>query len=400
MDKRLTSSSRIVPLEACRGIAAIIVMLHHAILGFMPSITGILPNSAASFSMAGHWYYFIVNGGGAVDFFFTLSGFVLYWSVRTNKSDGYNVIAILKRYPRLAFPVIISTVLSWLLFKLNAYYFVEASKISGSPWLATFASADWTPNFQVSLLRAIREGAETFFTGSRYYNSNLWTMKPEFIGSIFVFMLAPSVKKSNGALIIFFLFVIALAYSIITYKYLLGFCVGMFLSEVIYRAMSGCFEVPSWISVILVLLGFYSLGYIGPYGDYGWLGGLTVLGTYGLDDLSVVHTLGSSLIIASIMMNERAYNWLSGYIFNFIGRVSFPLYLVHILAISSISSLVYICVFEFTADMPIAFLSATTTTIASSFLMAFWLAQLDELWVKWLNNSIRRCNESATAVKE
>jgi peptidoglycan/LPS O-acetylase OafA/YrhL len=104
---------RLIPLEATRGIAAIIVLIHHFYLAFMP-----LKKEA----MEGHWYYIFFNGTGAVYFFFVLSGFVLCWSYFHTGNLNLLKVALFKRLPRLAAPVLITTCTSFMLFYFGLYF--------------------------------------------------------------------------------------------------------------------------------------------------------------------------------------------------------------------------------------------------------------------------------------
>ena len=282
----------LIPLEACRGIAAVVVIFHHNILGFYPSLSGILPGSLTSASMVDRWFFVIANGTGAVNFFFTLSGFVLYWTVRHSSKKNYQIISLLKRYPRLVLPVTVTTVLSYFLFELDAYHFVDAAKISKSPWLAAFAYAGWSPSFHASFLEALTQGMTTFFTGERSYNSNLWTMKPEFLGSVFVFVLAPSVIGMQDKRAILLSYLVLMVYANVTYPYLLSFCTGVFLSEISSRTLQKV-EIPYVISLLLIAVGLYLLGYFSPQRDFLWV---SLLLKSGLNPLSIqilIHTIGS-----------------------------------------------------------------------------------------------------------
>src|SRR5690606_12773670 len=63
-------------LEALRGIASVIVLVHHALLGFAPGLHGLLqPDSPHA--LFGTPAFSLINGGAAVVLFFVLSGFVL-----------------------------------------------------------------------------------------------------------------------------------------------------------------------------------------------------------------------------------------------------------------------------------------------------------------------------------
>ena len=63
------SSTRLIPLEATRGIAALIVIVHHFFLGFAPQVTGLLPELRTPSSIIGNWYYVFFSGDAAVNFF-------------------------------------------------------------------------------------------------------------------------------------------------------------------------------------------------------------------------------------------------------------------------------------------------------------------------------------------
>ena len=67
-------SSRLLPLEALRGLAAVIVVIHHFFLGFSPSTTGFLIETRSAESIIGHWYFFFFNGSAAVTFFLLYLG--------------------------------------------------------------------------------------------------------------------------------------------------------------------------------------------------------------------------------------------------------------------------------------------------------------------------------------
>lgn len=215
-------SNRLIPLEASRGMAASIVIAHHFFLGFVPDYEP---------SIIGRWYYVFVNGTGAVHFFFVLSGFVLCWAYFNSGDVNRLKEGFFKRLPRLAGPVLLTTIASFFLFYFGAYYFEGASKISGSTWLASFGGA-LRPDFQPSLYEAIKQGLTTFVTGYANYNINLWTMKPEFIGSIIVFMAAAfiTIVLSFNYLAITFLIFAIWAFGV--YPDIFPFIAGIFLSRI------------------------------------------------------------------------------------------------------------------------------------------------------------------------
>jgi hypothetical protein len=98
------------------------------------------------------------------------------------RNDELILRRAIKRWPRLAGPVLASTLFSWLLFSTKAYTFSYLlpnmlNPVSGHP----------------SLKDALSVGLLTFFDGSSSFNIVLWSMRPEFIGSFIAFGLALAV---------------------------------------------------------------------------------------------------------------------------------------------------------------------------------------------------------------
>src|ERR1039457_6744670 len=123
-----------IPLEAIRGVAALVVVVWHICFGFFPSSIGVFSQSAGQ-SWQGNPLFVFMNGPAAVARFFVLSGYVL--SRRCFESGDNRILlkGAVKRWPRLMGPVLLVVLTSYLLFKLDLYRFEQAGAISGSPWL-------------------------------------------------------------------------------------------------------------------------------------------------------------------------------------------------------------------------------------------------------------------------
>ena len=168
-------------------------------LGFFPASSGIFPNFPVEQSLAGQPWFGLLNGGAAVKFFFVLSGYVLtrhYFQTRDDLSIARGVV---KRWPRMAVPVIAAVLMSWALFALDLYRFTNVAPITGSDWLYKFAFAYQTP-FVPDFWEALMQGAFlTFFRGDSHYDSSLWTMRIELIGSYVAFGLALVLVRLSAA---------------------------------------------------------------------------------------------------------------------------------------------------------------------------------------------------------
>ena len=134
-------SSRLTTLEGLRGLASLVVVIWHSFLGFSPERTGIFDKFSAADSFSGSLLFVFMNGTGAVVFFFVLSGFVLPRSGLVGSDKSLIARAAVRRYPRLMMPVLLAVMFSYLFFRFNLYSYIDASKISGSPWLEKFAYA-------------------------------------------------------------------------------------------------------------------------------------------------------------------------------------------------------------------------------------------------------------------
>jgi len=388
LDLNIISTNRLIPLEACRGIAAIIVYISHFFLAFAPSITGLLPQTRDGSSFIGHWYFVFFNGTGAVNFFFVLSGFVLCWGFFKTADVQKLKIAFLKRGPRLVAPVLITVLISYLLFHFGLYYFYDASKISESPWLAAFAYAGWTSEFQPSLYKAIMQGVTTFITGDASYNSVLWTMKPEFIGSIFIFMLGAFVSFVLSFELLLLSFIFFSLWVLNIYSFLFPFIIGLFLSAAL--AKDDC-RVELTIALSLIVVGLYLLGYSIPEKDYFWVSYITYP-DFLLSNIQIIlNSLGAGLVIFSVMSNFQVYAFLNRPFCNYLGQLSFPLYLVHTLVICSIGSFVFLYLKHHDYPNKAILLGLFGLTFTISILAAIPLIFFDKFWLRLTNKLVKKC---------
>jgi peptidoglycan/LPS O-acetylase OafA/YrhL len=372
-----TSKNRLIPLEASRGIAAGIVVAHHFFLGFVP---GFEP------SIIGRWYYVFVNGTGAVHFFFVLSGFVLCWAYFKTGDLNRLKEGFFKRLPRLAAPVLITTITSYFLFYFGFYYFEGASKLTESLWLSTFGGA-LRPNFQPSFFDAVTQGVGTFITGDANYNKNLWTMKPEFMGSLIVFMAAAFISLTLCFKYLGISFFLLSIWALGIYSDVFPFVAGIFLAAYLSK---NPLAIKMPLAILAILLGIYLLGYAIPDKHYSWFKYLNYLKVEGGKLEIILHSIGASLIIFSIMTNSKIYAFLNNKLCNYLGVFSFPLYLVHTLVICSFISFVYLFLShqDYSRDLVLTVLFGLT--FGASILVAVPLVIFDRFWLDLVSKFIKR----------
>lgn len=373
---------KILPLEACRGIAAIFVVFHHFILGFNPIVSGILGGIRDQNSLAGTVWFFFINGPGAVVFFFVLSGFVLTIRIYQTPNFDYFIVSALKRWPRLLGPVLITTLLSFLLFSTHLYFYSIAGPLTGSPWLTSFGAAGLPANFKPSFLSALYQGIYgTFRHGDKFYNSNLWTMRYEFFGSLLVLMIAQTLSLARKGFPWTQVFMALALLYLYRSPYYLSFVCGTALAFCFAREKIKLNLCLSWV---LFLLGVYLLGYTDNSGQYALFAKIPLL------TVELILTLGSTLLVLVVTANAQALSWLQGSLARQLGRLSFPIYLVHPLVIHSLTSYAFLELHAQGVSRLITIWTCFLITIMATFLLAWVVAIFDDWWVGQVSQKVKK----------
>jgi peptidoglycan/LPS O-acetylase OafA/YrhL len=210
-------------------------------------------------------------------------------------------------------------------------------------------------------------------------------MKAEFFGSMIVFMLACFISVILGYRHLIYAFIIISISALFYNDFIFPFVAGTFLSGYLAKNKK---EIPFHVSIALIIFGLYMLGYIIPEKSYAWASAIPVI--MKVHTQSLLHTLGSACIIFATMTNQKVFKNLNGKLLRGIGKISFPLYLVHTLVICSISSYVYLNLANHgvsnTSSLIIVFI--VTATISTAF--AIPLSSFDDWWVKQVNSISRK----------
>jgi peptidoglycan/LPS O-acetylase OafA/YrhL len=162
---------KLIELEALRGIAAVIVLLHHFLVVVAPRLHGRnFPDDPIALVRTP--LFALVNGTAAVSIFFVLSGFVL--TLRAMEQHDWRQLAagVVKRWPRLVPLVVATNILSAVFVLLGLY--------QDRTWFGTGVFDPDTPVIRSALIDGL---FTTFFQGSARFNTVLWTMHYELFGS-------------------------------------------------------------------------------------------------------------------------------------------------------------------------------------------------------------------------
>jgi peptidoglycan/LPS O-acetylase OafA/YrhL len=327
-----------------------------------------------------------MNGPAAITFGFVLSGFVLCWALFTEGDTNRVARSFAKRLPRLAGLVMLTTVGSYLLFRYGQYHFAEAGALSDSVWLKNFGFSGWTTDFEPSLEGALLESVATFFLPVYTYNGLLWTMQHALIGGLVGLPTAMLLSLSlgyrwatAGALAV--LLVAVLLYTSFLFPFLAGAVLSFVLSR--YRP-----RLPMILALPVLGAGLYLLGFLLPMGTYTWVAQAPpALKDYAA---TLLHSAGSALVIVAVLCSAGLYRRLDRRIWWALGRISFPLFLVHPLVICSASSEVYLDL-SAQGTGPAALLAAMfAVSFGLSILLSVPLAWLDHRWRAWLDETARQ----------
>jgi peptidoglycan/LPS O-acetylase OafA/YrhL len=366
----IARSAKLTSLEAMRGIASIIVMFHHFCLAFLPWIKESYPKGLAATPFA--W---VMRGESAVTFFFVLSGFVLALKFYRRPEYKALLVSALKRLPRLMGPAAISICCGFMILFFRLNYNEEAALVTGSDWLKTFGNAYLPQGFTPTPASATGQFLFVFLIKNHFwYNSNLWTMRYEYFGSLLVFLLCALTMRRSS--IVQLILMIGSAYLLWRYRHtLLPFAAGTYLAFLF--ASTGMKAIGNiWIAALVGLI--------------------SILLLCSLDlDFQIAGSIG--LMVCLIYCPKLAHP-LSGRLGRLLGRFSFPLYLVHFLVIASISSLGFATIYDWFGSYAWAATVAGIITVLVSLAAATPLLLFDEWWVATVNGIASTLSRNAATM--
>jgi peptidoglycan/LPS O-acetylase OafA/YrhL len=300
------ASGRITAMDGLRGWAALSVVIFHftweAFGRSRPEFRELLPS-------------IVGNGRLAVVIFFTLSGYVLTIRRWRRVDNPPYLIGVTRRYVRLTIPILAASLLMLALMSLGLTPTRDAAQIAPG-WFNELA------NFTPSLLGAIDFAlVRTYWsTDAPLYHPFLWTMIVELWGSVIVFAISQSprwLREPYTALLlccVFFLWV----FPFVTCFFLGATLALMQRDGLIFGKPPGRTEsmlATLIFAVALVIGGIYN---VSPY----------TLGPTRLDQFGPTAAIGFILVVTAIRSTPITVFLMTPFS-QMLGRLSFPLYLMH-----------------------------------------------------------------------
>ncbi|WP_181158364.1 acyltransferase [Microbacterium sp. MYb64] len=315
-----SASTRFVALDGLRGVAAVIVVAYHVVLGsawgdaYLAALAGARDSPTPVRLLADTPIRYLLMGPEAVVVFFVLSGFVLVFPMLQGRG-----LDLWSYYPR--------RVLRLWLPSAGAMAFAIIVILLGHQKPET-APSEWARAFSFSTLSP-SQIVDSFFliTGSTQVNNPLWSLRWELLFSLMLpvaFLAVARIARGHWYWLIACGAVTAVGTVLGVQALIYG---PMFLAGCVAAVMRSQGAAPRGKAApwILVLAGVLALGLpdvvrvglpdLVPGGARGALQGFVAI--------------GAALVVLGLSAPSGLARLLGTAPFRFLGRISFSLYLVH-----------------------------------------------------------------------
>ncbi|RFC65753.1 MULTISPECIES: acyltransferase family protein [Mesorhizobium] len=301
---------RLTVLDGLRGWAALCVTCSHIFWGIFGDVVPLFKNVATGV---------FLNGLFSVMLFFVISGEALtaaYWAKPERRAIWKLAV---KRYPRLAIPVSVACVIVALLIAVGLVYNRQAGELIGNTWLREFPTETKTIGETVSF-------ALFYVFYKPFIDFSiipfLWTMRTEAIGSIVVvlFLLCErfiSQKKTVLAILAF----IAIATGTLSGCFFVGMLFALMRREGLFD-WHGQSHANTALAIAAIIVLLIPPSYL-------------MLQHHELPPLLMLVAAVCCLLIYS---DVHISAFLSNSLSQWLGKISFPLFLMHYAVIVTFTS--------------------------------------------------------------
>lgn len=318
-------------LEGLRGIAALVVVLSHAVFTFFPFLQTCDPGYLKQpwEQVAVQLPHTLFNGTFSVCIFFVMSGYVLSKAFFDGRPGSVQQAAI-KRYIRLGIPVAASIMLGWLMMSTGLLK-ISVTDLPGFITQAYQGTASLRDAIKDSLWRSLINGTQT-------YNYVLWTIRIEFLGSLLLFAFLALFGNARHGWIYAPLAVFAIA----TFDPLNAPLYGLFFAGA-YLNKAGQFGRNKYTHGGALLLGLFLGGISACAPAYQPLIQLILKDRLLPPDAWAYFPYASgAILVVWVAVGENAVSrFLSSKPLRWLGHKSFSLYLLHSFLLASVGMAVY-----------------------------------------------------------
>lgn len=369
-------SGRVGFLDGFRGWASLVVLFAHLNAFLLdPSLyaNGLFFEHLSNLDYASVFFTVLLNftpeGSLAVQVFFVLSGYALSVS-HLNPDRRRLALAVAARYFRLMIPIFVVAVITFAVFKADLFFNDEAGGIAErySGWISVFFK---TPIDFFSVLRFSVYDVFFNYDSNNTLNPPLWTMSYELLGSLIIYAYLLFFRSGDSVwwkTAILFMVVFAALQS-----YFLCFMAGYLIAEINRR-------YPAWSN------------------NY-WIAKISSISPFAFMLLFVVsyffrgspHVIAGSVIAIGLVFfasySESISRVLSNSISEFFGRISFPLYLIHVVVLSSFSCFLFVLFYRVGLDGDVSILLNMALTVVLCVMISVALIPVEKRsmsYSKWI----------------
>ncbi|PGH16691.1 hypothetical protein AJ79_01564 [Helicocarpus griseus UAMH5409] len=329
-------------IDGLRGIASFIVVTGHICTAFAPYL------HSPSTSKEGWPLLFqlpilrlIVGGRAAVCIFFLVTGFVNSINPIKNAQAGNTELALTNlakstftRSGRLFFPTNVAAAVAWTVCQLGGF---NIASRADSPWIR-MVSKEPGPTFWEAVKALLVNWTFFWNNGQGPYDPVHWTIVYFLSGSmrIYLTLLATTLVKARWrVVIVLFLYI----FCWVTSDYIVGINIysGLLLAQLQasygQRATS---TLPKRLPAALIITGLIICSF--PQDNHDWMTWSFTMRRIMLRLTPATATnfigrywvnLGGTILMTGIFFSRNARRVLTHPVFNFLGRCSFPVYLLH-----------------------------------------------------------------------
>jgi peptidoglycan/LPS O-acetylase OafA/YrhL len=302
-------------LDGLRGVAALVVVFEH--------MSALLPVADWRFGPGLGWEAVAAlvsfpfrAGNFAVYIFFVMSGIVVAKAARGKPWP----LSLVARYCRLTLPMLAASLLAWALLSL---YPDEMPRIS------LFKANYWTTNLYQfgapTLWQAVSEAMFGAYATlpKPLVNPVLWSMRIELWGSLGIFTFY---RFTRAAWRPYVLAGIAVLLSVSGAWAYLSFAIGIALSELADRDQIKANDTAG----LAMMAGGIIIAAMAPLSAFRYYSRLAapIVG-FEVDLKILVCTIGATLLVGGVILSEKSQSFLTSRVPQFLGMVSYSLYLTH-----------------------------------------------------------------------
>ncbi|AEA43408.1 acyltransferase family protein [Fluviicola taffensis] len=381
-----SQKSKLNFLDGVRGVAMLIVVLHHFGIGFFPAINYLNPekihlgDGSIELMIAKSPLSIFFNGGFAVSIFFVLSGFVLSYKFHLTGNRKLLTDYAAKRYFRLFIPVAGSIIICYVLHLCGLFtnHHPETIEITKSQdWLGGLFSNMKGPGDVLKNMFV-----DVFLNNDNRYNPVLWTMTIEFLGSLLVFSFLALTANTKKTILLHI--IVAVLILLTDRKFYAAFILGSLISKLFIDG----FSFPKGlkgasIKWILLAAGIYFSSFPQSlFTDQSIWKPLNWSWTNGYD---LFHVVGAFCILFVICFDKTLTRIFSIKPFLYLGKISFSFYLLHLAVMCTLGCFIFQQLWK-PGTYFIPFLVSFLICMVVSFICAHF-------YYKWVDKSSIRFSE-------